>query len=128
MANSEVTAWLSLYIDIWKSGDHSRVAELFTEDAVYYADPFSAPRQGIAAIEELWRSLGDPPDSFDAVYEPFAVAGDLAVAIGSSRYFDVSRSRIDQEYGNVFVLRFAADGRCREYREWYMLRGKEGSV
>jgi len=54
------------------------------------------------------------------------VTGDLAIVAGFSRYLDDSRSCIDKEYGNVFVLRFAADGRCCEYREWYMLRGEAG--
>lgn len=117
-----LSEWLARYIDVWQSGDHSRVAELFTDDAVYYSDPFAAPRHGHAAIAEYWRMAGDPPDAFEAEYEPFAVAGDVAIVTGFSRYFDESRSRVDKDYGNIFVLRFADDGRCREYREWYMLR------
>jgi ketosteroid isomerase-like protein len=117
-----VVEWLARYIDVWKSGDHSRVAELFTADAVYHADPFAAPRHGHAAIAEYWRLTGDPADTFEAHYDPFVVAGDLAIVTGFSRYFDESRSRVDKEYGNIVVLRFAGDGRCSEYREWYMLR------
>jgi ketosteroid isomerase-like protein len=117
-----VVEWLARYVDVWRSGDESRVAELFTDDAVYHTDPFDAPCRGIAAIEEYWRTSGDPPDAFEAQYEPIVVTGDLAVATGSSRYFDDSRTLIDKEYGNIFVLRFATDGRCSEYREWYTLR------
>jgi ketosteroid isomerase-like protein len=117
-----VGEWLARYIDVWKSGDHSRVAELFTDDAAYYADPFAAPRHGHAAIAEYWRLTGDPADAFEAQYDPLVVAGDMAIVTGFSRYFDESRSRVDKEYGNIFVLRFADDGRCSEYREWYMLR------
>jgi hypothetical protein len=29
------------------------------------------------------------------------------------------------EYSNVFLLRFDAQMRCREYREWYMRRPAE---
>jgi ketosteroid isomerase-like protein len=118
-----VGEWLARYIDVWKSGDHSRVAELFTDDAAYYADPFAAPRHGHPAIAEYWRLTGDPADAFEAQYDPLVVAGDVAIVTGCSRYFDESRSRVDKEYGNIFVLRFADDGRCSEYREWYMLRG-----
>lgn len=117
-----VAAWLTRYIDIWKSGEHARVAELFSDDAVYHADPFSAPRRGLADIAELWRIMGDPPDAFAATYAPLAITGDLAVATGFSRYFDNSRTHVEREYGNIFVLRFAPDGRCSEYREWYMPR------
>jgi hypothetical protein len=41
------------------------------------------------------------------------VDGELAVIEGSVRY----RSRA---YCNLWVLRFDADGCCREFTEWYM--------
>jgi ketosteroid isomerase-like protein len=120
-----VVEWLARYIAVWRSGDDSRVAELFTEDAAYHADPFAAALHGIAEIAEFWGISGDAPDAFEAEYEPLTVSGDLAIATGFSRYFDESRSHIEREYGNIFVLRFAPDGRCSEYREWYMLRDGE---
>jgi hypothetical protein len=124
--SAAVVAWLDRYVDVWKSGIHGRVAELFSDDAVYYTDPFREPRHGVAEIEEYWRTSGDAPDAFVAQYTPLEVTADLPVVVGFSRYLDDSRSRIDKEYGNVFVLRFAEDGRCTEYREWYMLRGDDG--
>jgi ketosteroid isomerase-like protein len=125
IAERAVVEWLGHYIDVWKSGDDSRIAELFSDDAVYYADPFAAALHGIAEIAELWGISGDPPDAFEAHYEPLTISGDLAIATGFSRYFDASGSRIEREYGNIFVLHFAPDGRCNEYREWYMLRDGE---
>jgi ketosteroid isomerase-like protein len=123
---AQVSRWLARYIQVWKAGDHSAVARLFTEDAVYYPDPFVAPRRGHAEIAEYWRESGDEPDAFEAEYRPLVVTGDVAVTQGFSRYFDAGGSRVDKEYANVFVLRFAPDGRCAEYREWYMLRGADG--
>jgi ketosteroid isomerase-like protein len=120
-----VVEWLARYVDVWKSGDESRVAELFSDDAVYYANPFAAPLRGIAEIAEFWAISGDAPDAFEARYEPLTINGDLAIATGFSRYFDASRSETESEYGNIFVLRFAPDGRCGEYREWYMPRDDE---
>jgi ketosteroid isomerase-like protein len=120
-----VVEWLARYVDVWRSGDDSRVAELFTEDASYSADPFATALRGIAEIAEFWGISGDAPDAFEAEYEPLTINGDLVIAIGFSRYFDESRSHIEREYGNIFVLRFAPDGRCCEYREWYMLHDGE---
>jgi ketosteroid isomerase-like protein len=122
ISEPDVVAWIDRYIDVWKSGDDSRVKELFSDDAEYFPDPFATPRHGHASIAEYWRITGDAPDAFEAHYKPLVIAGDLAIVTGFSRYFDDSRSRIDKEYGNIFVLRFAADGRCSEYREWYMVR------
>jgi hypothetical protein len=44
------------------------------------------------------------------------------VANGRSRYFDGPGGPLKYEWDNIFVLRFDADGRCAEYREWYMPR------
>jgi ketosteroid isomerase-like protein len=128
LTSAAVVGWLDRYIAVWKCGDQARVAELFSDDAIYYTDPFREPRRGLAEIEEYWRTSGDSADAFTAQYAPLAVTADLAVVVGFSRYLDDSRSRVDKEYGNVFVLRFAEDDRCSEYREWYMLRGEDGSA
>ena len=120
-----VNGWLAGYIEAWRAGDHQAVARLFTEDAQYYPDPFTPPRRGHKEIAEYWKKTGDEPDAFHAEYKPLIVAGDFAVTHGVSRYLTTNRSRVHKEYANVFVLRFAPDGRCSEYREWYMLRGSD---
>jgi hypothetical protein len=51
------------------------------------------------------------------------VAGDEAVARGYSRYFNTNGT-VRDEYDNLFLLRFDADGRCAEFREWYMKKPK----
>jgi hypothetical protein len=106
----------------WRRNDSDLIRSLFTDDAVYYSDPFKEPRRGHEAILAYWEESGDPPDAFDAHYEPLEVHDRFAVAHGRSRYFGEDRSQADKEYGNVFLLWFADDDRCREYREWYMLR------
>jgi ketosteroid isomerase-like protein len=124
----DVTGWLARYVDVWRAGDPVRVSELFTEDAVYCPDPFQPPKRGHAEIGEYWRAHGDASDGFEAAYEPLVVRDDLSVVTGVSRYFDDTRTAVVEEFANVFVLRFAADGRCREYREWWMLRPSESPV
>ncbi len=65
----------------------------------------------------------DEPGTFDAKYEPYAVDGDRAVAVGWSRYFrDASQSAVDRTYDNVFLLRFDSEGRCAEFTELFMER------
>lgn len=127
MDTTSVNNWLADYIDVWKAGDHQAVARLFTDDALYHDDPFTPPKRGHAEIAEYWRESGDEPDAFHAEYEPLIVAGDVVVAQGFSRYFTADRSRVDREYANVFVLRFAPDGRCSEYREWYMRKDDQAA-
>ncbi len=59
---------------------------------------------------------------YEASYEPVAVAGDVAVATGTSTYVKEPGGPVDIVYDNCFVIRFDDDGRCREFTEWFMKR------
>lgn len=75
---------------------------------------------GPAAIADGWLSEPDAPGSWEAEYHPLAIDGDIAVATGESRYTN------GRTYSNIFVCTFDADGRCREFREWFMERPRAG--
>ena len=38
---------------------------------------------------------------------------------GRTLFFDVATGAMQAEFDNVWVLRFAPDGRCAEFHEWY---------
>ena len=65
-----------------------------------------------------WLANRDDPGAWQATYEAWAVEGDRVVATGTSRYDDADGKRT---YHNVFLITFAADGRCREFTEVYGL-------
>jgi hypothetical protein len=79
--------------------------------------------RGRDAVVASWLEEPDAPASWDAHYEPFAVEGDRAVAIGWSRY-GADGDEPEKTYHNAYLLRFAPDGRCAEFHEFYMLEGK----
>jgi hypothetical protein len=62
----------------------------------------------------------DDPASWEAEYEPFAVDGDRAVAVGWSRYA-ANATDPERTYRNAYLLEFAPDGRCRSFTEFFML-------
>lgn len=117
-------AWLDAYVAAWKSYDPRAIGDLFSEDAAYHYSPFREPVRGRAAIVASWLEDQDAPGTYDGHYEPVAVDGDSAVATGWSRYFEADGVTFKTEWANAFILRFGEDGRCREYREWYMERPK----
>ena len=54
-------------------------------------------------------------------YEPYAVEGDRAVAVGWSRYYtDASKAKLEREYRNAYLLAFDAEGRCTLFTEFFM--------
>ncbi|HLO35452.1 MAG TPA: nuclear transport factor 2 family protein, partial [Candidatus Deferrimicrobium sp.] len=100
----------------WRSGDPADIGELFSADAAYWYGPYREPVTGRDAIVADWTTDPDAPGSWEAEYRPLAVDGDVAVAIGESRYAN------GRTYSNIFVCRFDDEGRCREFREWFMAR------
>jgi len=119
-----VQRWLDAYVHAWKTYDPQAIGDLFSENVVYSYDPFSAPVHGRAALVASWLENADTPGTYDAHYEPIMIDGDLAVANGRSLYFEQDGSTPRDEYNNIFILRFDEEGRCSEYREWYMPRPK----
>ncbi|HEX6479192.1 MAG TPA: hypothetical protein VF043_10135 [Ktedonobacteraceae bacterium] len=85
-------------------------------------NPFSEPIYGRAAIVASWLEEPDTPGTYDGHYEPIVIEGDRAVTNGRSLYFEQDGSTLKAEWNNIFVLRFDDEGRCTEYREWYMQR------
>lgn len=122
MDKADVQAWLNRYVEAWRTNDREQVESLFSEDATYRYHPYgddSHASNGRDAIVAAWLEDADPPDSWEASYAPFAVDGDRAVAVGTSHYFASDKGPA-RTFHNVFLLRFAADGRCTEFTEYYM--------
>lgn len=125
MTHAELQDWLDRYIAAWRANEPEPIAALFTEDAVYRYTPYGGEDhalRGHGAIVDGWLAEGDDPDAWDARYEPYAIEGDRAVATGWSRY-DATDGAPARTFHNVFLLRFAADGRCTEFTELFMLEG-----
>lgn len=123
MTEADFRAWLDRYVAAWRTNDADDIAALFTEDAVYRYRPYGGDAHAVRgrdAIVAAWLEEGDPPGSWEASYAPWAIDGERAVATGTSRYL-ASGNGPERMYHNAFLLRFAPDGRCAEFSEYYML-------
>jgi ketosteroid isomerase-like protein len=114
--------WLDNYVAAWRANARESIEALFTDDVVYRFAPFGEKNvaRGREAVVAAWLENPDAPGSWDAHYEPFAVDGDTAVATGWSRYA-AAGDQAERTYRNVYLMRFAPDGRCSEFTELYML-------
>ena len=121
MDRAQVQGWLDRYIRAWKSNDTEEIAALFTEDATYSYGPFHEDVIGRNAIVTSWFEDPDAPGSWSAEYHPVVVEGDTAIANGRSRYLQPDGS-LRTEYDNIFLIRLDDDGRCFEFREWFVER------
>jgi len=129
MTGDDVQVWLDQYVAAWETYDPSAIGALFGADAEYRYHPADDPVVGRDAIVHAWvepsgaASSRDEPGTYDAHYEPWAVDGTRAVAVGWSRYFtDATRSVVEKTYDNAFLLEFDADGACRSFTEFFRQR------
>lgn len=106
-----VMEWVAGYERAWREADLDAVARLYTEDARYRRSPYEPPEVGHAAIQAIW---ADDELTFTVDAQPVAVEGDTAVVRLHVRYGDP----ITQEYRDLWVLQFAADGRVADFEEW----------
>jgi hypothetical protein len=64
----------------------------------------------------------DEVGTYDARYGVVAVDGDTAVAVGTTSYSPTPDAAPNTVFHNCFVMRFDANGSCREFTEWYIRR------
>jgi len=115
MDGKQVTDWVAAYERAWRAPGTEALAGIFTADASYLQGPYHTPVVGLPAIARMWEAERDGPDEvFQMTSEAVAVEGDTAVVRVYVRYGDPVR----QEYRDLWVMRFAADGRCHSFEEW----------
>jgi hypothetical protein len=126
---SSVAAWLKRYVAAWTSYEPRAIADLFSADATYAWHPWDQDddiARGRDAIVAAWLADKDAAGTYDAEYSPYAVEGDVAVAVGTSRYFD-KQGNLTRQFDNAFLLRFDNDGRCSAFTEFFMQRPKSSA-
>jgi ketosteroid isomerase-like protein len=115
MDHQQLLRWIDGYEAAWRTAGTAGLAGLFTPQATYRHSPYAEPVVGLENIAASWEAERDGPDEvFTMTREVVAVDGDTAVARVVVRYGEPLR----QEYTDLWVLRFAADGRVREFEEW----------
>ena len=114
--------WLRRYGEAWMAGDPEAAAELFTDDAAYHETPFDPPMVGREAIRRYWIE-GARDGQRDVMFaaQPVAIDDDTATARWQASFVRV-RNGAAVELDGVLAARFAPDGRCREFREWWHRR------
>jgi hypothetical protein len=108
-----VSQWIDGYVKAWNSNDRDDIARLFTEDAVYSTEPYRPPWRGREEIVAGWLGHKDKPGETSFEWQPISITDEVAVISGTTRYPKAV-------FSNLWVIRFASDGRCRGFSEWWM--------
>ncbi len=113
---------MTAYLRAWDSNDPDDISALFAPDAVYLTAPFAEPRAGIDAIVSGWLEDRDEPGDCEFHWSLAGLDGDLAFVEGETAYRATGDSPA-RVYSNLWMIRFAADGRAASFTEWYMRQG-----
>lgn len=108
-----LSQWIEGYVRAWNTNDPADIGRLFTDDASYSTAPYTPPWQGRDKIVAGWLAHRDDPGETSFEWEPISLTDDVSVIRGTTRYPGAI-------YGNLWVIRLARDGRCREFSEWWM--------
>jgi ketosteroid isomerase-like protein len=114
--------WLEAYRRAWEEGDPEAAAALFTDDAVYRSHPFRDPHVGREGILAYWAGA-------TATQADVGVRFGEPVVAGSAVCVEWWATMRDEgawiTLPGCLYLHFAADGRCRELREyWHLADGR----
>jgi hypothetical protein len=109
-----VGQWLEQYEAAWRAPGTGPLAGIFTGDVTYRQSPYEDPVRGLDAVGRMWDAERAGPDEvFTLATEIVAVDGPTAVVRAEVHY-----AHPEQEYRDLWVIRFAADGRCDWFEEW----------
>jgi ketosteroid isomerase-like protein len=115
VGREQVAGWVAAYERAWRAPGTAALAGLFTQDAVYRQGPYDEPVTGLPAIARMWEAERDGPgEVFRMTSDIIAVEGATAVVRMEVFYGDP----VHQEYRDLWVVRFADDGRCVSFEEW----------
>jgi ketosteroid isomerase-like protein len=123
MDRSAVEAWVAAYRHAWMTDDPDDIGALCTDDATYSPYPWPRDRRpwtGREEIVEKWVSHGDSKIGWRFEHEVLAVEGDTAVIEGWTEYDRGEGAPWEEAFANIWVVRFADDGRARSFAEWWV--------
>ena len=110
-----VRAWIDAYERAWRTAGVQPLPTLFTDDASYRQGPYHPPVVGLTAIGEMWEAeRAGADEKFTMSYDIVAVDGDTAVVRVEVNYGDP----VPQDFLDLWIMRFAPDGRCCHFEEW----------
>lgn len=122
MDTAAIDAWLAGYRRAWTSDDRGDITGLFTDDVRYFTAPYREPLIGHDAVVSYWRGEDEAVVAWGMDTQVLAREGDLYVVRAVVEYPEGTKDgEGPEEFHDLWLIRLAADGRAREFVEYFML-------
>jgi ketosteroid isomerase-like protein len=116
----DLADWTRGYQRAWEGSDAALVLTLFTEDANYRSNPFEAPHVGHDGIRAYWEAVtSQQRDARVVMGQPFVDGDRVAVEWWTTMVSGGEEVTLP----GCLLLRFEADGRCSDLREYWNVTG-----
>jgi SnoaL-like domain len=113
MDRKAVEQWVAGYERLWRTPGTDGLADLFVPDATYLSSPWARRVTGLDEIARFWEAERVSAD------EKFSMSADI---VAVDQRTAVVRVSVDYAAGrrwrDLWVIRFAEDGRCASFEEW----------
>jgi hypothetical protein len=117
---SNAQRFLDGYLDAWRTNDADSIRALFAPDATYRGSARDLqPAVGIDEIIARWNEERDEPGTWTYEGGVDLQTATSAVIRGVTTYTTGPKSGA---YENVWLVRFAEDGRASEFQDWWFER------
>lgn len=114
----EFQAWLAAYGRASIENDPRTSADLFSEDAEYYENPFATPMVGREAIYQYWEQGARNLKDKTADFQILAIDGSRGLAQWQSTFVLVASGN-HVALDCLFLVEFDERKKCRVFREWW---------
>ncbi|MCK6578268.1 MAG: nuclear transport factor 2 family protein [Anaerolineae bacterium] len=110
--------WMESYGRASVENDAWASANLFTQDAVYYENPFAEPLIGRDDLYNYWLQGAQTLKDKEASFQVLSVKDNLGIARWNAN-FSVAASGKRFALDCLFIVEFDENGLCRTFREWW---------
>jgi hypothetical protein len=109
---------LTKYGEVWESRYPEGVAELYSEDVLYYWTPFDEPKRGREEIVAASREASSRQEDIDFGYELIGLRENAGWARWWCSFVRVSTGRKVRIDG-ILKATFDEQDLCTDFREWW---------
>ena len=118
MDKERFKSWLDSYGRAWENRDDKAFAGLFSDNASYYANPFSEPLNGRSAILDYWSNVICTQEQIQFNYEVLAVTQESGIAHWWASFAHVP-SKTKVKLDGIFIISLNSGNCCDNFRQWW---------